>query len=110
MSRTIVIMVCDNSESIESARKYWEGHDVSFQVFAPNQWREGLNNNFFRQQLVQGLPALTVGLNPINENGYTGNVVPFPTGGANNDAKVQKMEELEARAIEEAIHQFKGIS
>lgn len=109
MSRTIVIMVSDNAESIDNAKKYWEGHDVSFQVFSPGQWREGLNNTFFRQQLTNGLPALTVGLSPITENGYTGNnVVPFPTGGNGGSTPVQKMEELEARAIEDAIHQFKG--
>lgn len=107
MSRTVVFMICDNNEAIDQAKKYWEGHDVTFQVFSPNQWRDGLNNNFFRQQLVQGMPALSAGLNPVTENSYSNNVVPFPSASPMGQP-VQKMEDLEAKAIEEAIAQFKG--
>lgn len=106
MSRTILIMVSDNHEAVENARKYWEGQDCTLQVFSPNQWREGLDSAFFRQQLVQGVPALSSGLNPLAEGG--GNVVPFPTTLSSGENRVQKMEDLEAKAIEDAIHQFKG--
>ena len=105
MSRQILIMVSDNHEQIETAKKYWENQDVSFQVYSPTQWREGMDNAFFRQQLLQGVPALVGGLNSFTPD-YTGNVVPFPTPAGEN--RVQKMEELEAKAIEEAIYQFKG--
>lgn len=102
MPQTIMIMISDNHETIETAKKYWENTDVNFQVYSPAQWREGLDNNFFRQQLMQGLPALALG----NQSLSGGNVIPFSN--ANGDQKVQKMEQLEARAIEDAITQYKG--
>lgn len=106
MSRTMMIMVCDNHEQIENARKYWEAQDCTLQVYSSAQWREGLDNVFFRQQLLQGVPALSGGLNPVGD--VPGNVVPFPTQMTGGEPRVQKMEDLEARAIEEAIMQFKG--
>lgn len=107
MSRTMMIMVCDNHETIEQARKYWEAQNVTLQVYSSAQWREGLESVFFRQQLVQGTPALSVGQN--SSDSYTGgNVVPFPTPNYGAEPKVQKMEELEAKAIEDAISQYKG--
>ncbi|MCX7978385.1 MAG: hypothetical protein N2578_05220, partial [Bdellovibrionaceae bacterium] len=101
MAKPILIMVCDNHELVETARRYWEGHDVDFQVYTPAQWREGLDSTLFRDNLAKGLPALPVG-------GYSGsNVVTFPQNGL-HPPKVTKIEEMEARAIEDAIHQYKG--
>lgn len=107
MARTTLIMVSDNHEAIEKARTYWEGHDVTFQVYSPTQWRDGLDNAFFRQQLTQGVPALSSGMSPLAEGPNHGNVVQFPTM-ASQENRVQKMEQLEAKAIEDAIFQFKG--
>lgn len=105
MSRTILIMVCDNHEQIETAKKYWENHDVTFQVYSPHQWREGLENSFFKQQLQQGLPALASGTSPLNQEAQH-KVLPFANGASGG--QVQKMDQLEAKAIEDAIHQYKG--
>jgi DNA-binding NtrC family response regulator len=102
MSRTILIMVSDNHEQIETAKKYWENHDVTFQVYSPSQWREGLDSTFFRQQLMQGLPALVSGTSPLSHDSNQ-NVVAF-----GSDGRVQKMDQLEAKAIEDAINQYKG--
>lgn len=107
MSKTVLIMVTDNQENVENAKKYWEHTDVSFQVYSPTQWREGLDNNFFRQQLVQGVPALSTGHRSLGGYG-TGNVLAFPQGSSTPDSRVQKMEEMEAVAIENAIAQYKG--
>jgi DNA-binding NtrC family response regulator len=104
MSRTILIMVSDNHEQIETAKKYWEQHDVTFQVYSPSQWREGLDSTFFRQQLMQGLPALVTGTNPLSHDSQQ-NVVSFTNSA---DGRVQKMDQLEAKAIEDAINQYKG--
>lgn len=106
MSHTILIIVCDNHEQIETAKKYWENHDVTFQVYAPTQWRDGLESSFFRQQLMQGMPALVSGSSPLNHDAQN-NILPF-TVGAQPEGRVQKMEQLEAKAIEDAIHQYKG--
>jgi transcriptional regulator of acetoin/glycerol metabolism len=109
MSRTMIVMVSDNLETVEAAKKQWEGQDVTVQVYSPTQWREGMESPFFRQQLVAGVPALAFGSSPVN--GETpGNVLPFPgpTSFAVDTHKIQKMDEIEAHAIENAIVQYKG--
>lgn len=103
MSKTTIIMVCENPEWVESTKKYFEGKDVALQVYSPFQWREGLDSPYFRQQLLNGVPALVGG---ANHTGSDMNIVNF--GGGAGDARVAKMEELEAKAIENAIMQYKG--
>lgn len=98
MSRTVLIMVSENQANVEEAKKYWENRDVTVQVYSPAQWREGLENSFFRQQLVQGIPALAPGH-------QSGNVLPFPTA---TQSQVLKMDDIEAKAIQSAIEQYKG--
>ena len=107
MARSFVYIVSENPEVIEKIKKSHESDDVSFYTYSGNQWREGLDNPFFRSQLVNGVPALSTGLNPLTAepSSNTGNVVSFPVSAEN---KVQKMDDLEAKAIETAIIQFKG--
>jgi DNA-binding NtrC family response regulator len=101
-----MIVVSDSQETIENTKKYWENHDVTVQAYSSAQWREGMDNAFFRQQLVAGVPALITGSSPLNSD-VTGNVIQFPTA-STAAGNVQKMEELEAHAIENAIVQYKG--
>lgn len=110
MSRTIMIMVSDNADAINAAKKQWESQDVTFQGFTPSQWREGMESPFFRQQLLAGVPALALGSSPVNGESASTNVLPFPGPVVNysSDNKIQKMDELEAHAIENAIVQYKG--
>lgn len=52
----------------------------------------------------QGAPALSSGSSPLNNN-----VLQFPTGGTNqNSGAVSTINDLEAQAIEKAIHSFRG--
>lgn len=106
MSRTVMIVVSENQEIVENTKKQFENHDVTVQAYSPSQWREGLDNAFFRQQLMAGVPALISGSSPINSE-LSGNVIQFPTA-TSSASNVQKMEELEAQAIENAILQYKG--
>lgn len=106
MARSFVYIVSENPEVVEHVKKSCEGKDVSFFTYSGNQWREGLDNPFFRSQLVNGVPALSTGMSPLT-NSSMSNVVSFP-GTASPDGKVQKMEDLEAKAIESAINQYKG--
>ncbi|MGZ3770872.1 MAG: helix-turn-helix domain-containing protein [Bdellovibrio sp.] len=106
MSRTVMIVVSENHEVIENTKKQFENHDVTVQAYTPAQWREGLDNVFFRQQLMAGVPALISGSSPVNSE-LSGNIIQFPSTSASS-ANVQKMEELEAHAIENAIMQYKG--
>ena len=106
MARSFVYIVSENPEVVEKAKKSCEGQDVSFYTYSGQQWRDGLDNPFFRTQLVNGIPALSTGTNPLTAE-VTNNVVAFPTN-TGGDGRVQKMEDLEAKAIETAINQYKG--
>ncbi len=116
MPRTTVFIVSDDAEVIEQANAFFGPKGVSVGSYNSNQWRDGLDNAFFRQQLVAGVPALSKGTQPTENRG---NVLPFPglstpvdtsatytTGAA--DSKVATMNELESQAIENAIVQFRG--
>lgn len=105
MARSFVYIVSENPEVVEKVKKSTEGQDVSHFTYSGQQWREGLDNPFFRSQLVNGVPALSTGMSPLTGDSVN-NVVSFP--GAAQDGKVQKMEDLEAKAIETAINQYKG--
>ncbi len=104
MSRSIVIMVSSNHDFVDNSKKQFEGQDCTVQTFSPEQWRTGLESPFFRQQLIQGVPALAGGANSMVSNS-PGQVLAFPSS---NDSHVQKMDHMEAKAIENAILQYKG--
>lgn len=110
MARSFVYIISENPEVTDKLKNSCEGADVSFYVYNGQQWREGLDNPFFRSQLVNGVPALSTGMSPLTVTepvAHSGNnVVAFPS--STPDGKVQKMEDLEARAIESAINQYKG--
>lgn len=103
MSKPMIILVSENTEWLESTKKSYEGRDVTVNSYSGYQWKEGLESPYFRQQLTSGLPALFTGSSPVTD----GSVVPFGSAPGSHD-RVHKMEELEAKAIENAIFQFKG--
>lgn len=106
MAKTFLILVSDNQEHVESTKKYWEGQEVSIQVYSPIQWREGMDNAFFRQQLVAGVPALVTGSAPVNHD-FSNNVVQFPQATKTSNS-VLKMDDIEAQAISSAIEAYNG--
>ncbi len=111
MSKSLLIMVTESAEYGETLKRQWSSSGVQVMVYTPGQWREGLDNPFFKQQLLSGIPALAGGSAPVLHGdvaGVTGgNVLQFPNG-AGSQSAVQKMEALEAQAIENAILQYKG--
>ncbi len=106
MARSFVYIVSENPEVMEKVKKSCEGVDVSFYTYNGSQWREGMENPFFRSQLVNGVPALSSGQHPLSDTGT--NLVNFPNSPGASPDKVQKMEDMEAKAIEAAIFQFRG--
>ena len=104
MSRSIVIMVSNNHDFVDNSKKHFEGQDCTVQTFSPDQWRTGLDSPFFRQQLIQGVPALAGGASSLGPT-PPGQVLAFPS---QTDPHVQKMDHMEAKAIENAILQYKG--
>lgn len=107
MARSFVYIVSENPEMVEKVKQSCAGEDVNFFTYSGTQWKEGMENPFFRSQLVNGVPSLSTGNQPVQHNPSLplNNVVNFPF--QSND-KVQKMEDMEAKAIEAAIHQYKG--
>lgn len=117
MSRTTMFVVSDDSEIVEQARRYWESQGVSVRIFSQAQWSQGLDSPVFRQRLTAGVPSLAVGAQPLQEGAK---VLPFQSpqapvsgygqnlSGHSSSSKVCTMNELEAKAIEDAIDQFRG--
>src|SRR5690606_33225584 len=65
-------------------------------------------SSYFRGQLVAGVPALASGTSPVDG---VSNVLPFPGVASNygeNSGGVATMDQLESKAIENAIMQFRG--
>lgn len=104
MARSFVYVVSENPEVMEKVKKSTEGQDVSLFTYSGPQWKEGMENPFFRAQLVNGVPSLAGGANPNPTVEHTNNVVSFPVA----SEKIEKIEDMEAKAIEVAIYQYKG--
>lgn len=109
MPRTNLYLVTDDHEMIEKTKSYYEALGVSVHVMSPVQWKDGLDNPSFRHQLMSGVPVLSAGAFAEKK----GNVLPFPgmTPSLNQApviSKVSTMNELESKAIENAIHQYRG--
>lgn len=107
MSRTTVYIVSDEVEVVEKLKQQMSSFGVNVQNYSPSQWREGLESSVFRTQILTGMPALMTGHNPIERN----NVLPFPGAMPTQSvdaSKVATMDELEAKAIENAIQQYRG--
>lgn len=106
MPRTTVYIVSDSPEVIEKAKSHFGPMGVTVSAYSPQQWREGMDNAFFRSQLLNGVTPLSEGSSPVENRG---NVLPFPTMSATSSSdKVSTMNELESKAIENAIAQFRG--
>ncbi|GIL18728.1 MAG: hypothetical protein BroJett040_24790 [Oligoflexia bacterium] len=103
MPRTTVYIVSEDTEMVEKAKTYFGPQGVTVTPYSPAQWRDGLENPNFRGQLSAGIPALAVG-----NNTYGGNVLPFPGTQPSQDIRVSTMNELEHKAIESAIAQYRG--
>lgn len=95
MSYSKIIIVSDDPVVIHRGQEFAQTLGVQCEVQAP-----GFNNS-------QSAPNLSTGSNPVN---LPNNVVPFP-GGNNQqqqDGKVATINDLEAQAIEKAIHAYRG--
>lgn len=107
MQKTTVYVVGDDVEVTEQTKAALSALGVSVQTYGAKQWQDGLESPYFRQQLVTGVPSLASGALPIEARS---NVLPFPTPSASAaaDSRVATMDELESKAIENAILQYRG--
>ncbi len=106
MGKTTVYVVSDENDQIEKVKTAVSTLGVTVSTYSGSQWKEGLDNPFFRNQLTLGLPTLTSG---NGQNEVKSNVLPFPGVQVSNEiSRVATMDELESKAIENAIAQFRG--
>lgn len=108
MPKTMVFIVTDDVETAEKAKTALSPYGVTVNSYGSGQWKDGLENSYFRSQLAAGLPSLSLGTSPVE---VRNNVLPFPgvvQSNTSQDGKVSTMNELESQAIENAILQFRG--
>lgn len=107
MARTMVVLVGDDRDQCEKLKTMSQGMGCTVNVFTPTEWAKNLNDPASRSRLMGEVPALSVGLNPINEGAK---ILQFPQPSLSSEAdkKVRTINELESIAIENAIHEFGG--
>jgi transcriptional regulator of acetoin/glycerol metabolism len=105
MSKATIIVVSDDLDVVEKARQHWGNQAVNLLTYTTFQWREQLEDPTARTSLTGGVPSLVSG----GTSDLPNNVVPFPGMNAPKDVvRVSTMEELESKAIENAIVQYRG--
>lgn len=99
MARTTLIVITEDVTAFQKAQTLAQSIGASVEMFSPGQWAEKQNAK------VTTLPALASGSHPVVEGGK---VIQFPTAPAQDSGSVESMNDLEAKAIENAIHAFRG--
>ncbi len=107
MVRTMCILVCDERETADKLKSFGQSNGLTVQVYTNTEWQKGMRDSSFLQQLAGELPSLAIGSKPIDVGAK---ILPFPGPGQRMDhnGKVQTINEMEAHAIENAIHEFNG--
>jgi len=108
MSKTYVYIVGDDVNAVNSLKTSVTRDDVNVISYDYNQWRSGLESPQFRSNLVNGIPSLVFGSHSGSNNSEFSNVVNFPSNPPVASPNVATINELESKAIENAIIQYKG--
>lgn len=104
--KSTIFFVSDDSELVSKITSQL-GSDphVSLKVFGKTQWDQMIDDHEARQSLHMGVPTLSPGMGHENSNAR---VLHFVKTNGPTSGNVETMEQLEAKAIEAAIVQFKG--
>lgn len=98
MVRSIVYIVSSDNDFNNRAKAWSESNGATVKCFTPEQW-EGC--------FIDPAQKAAGKTFPVGNNGFTtGKVIPFPVGGA--DAGVARMNDIECKAIENAITVYNG--
>ena len=98
MVRTLVYVVSNDTDFSNRAKTWGEQNNATVKTYTPDQW-EGC----FVDPANKGKPGFT---SPALASGTGGKVIPFP--GTEGGAGVHRMNDLEAKAIENAISVYNG--
>lgn len=107
MVRAKCILVCDEREMTEKMKTFGHQNNLMVQVYTTAEWQRGMRDSAFLQQIAGDVPALVMGAKSFDDGAK---ILPFPSTAQNHDSsgRVQTINEMEAQAIEGAIHEFNG--
>jgi len=98
MAQSKLVIFSEDPVLIQKAKDFASGCGMEWEVRNPEVNGQG---GFF--------PSLASGSSPLdNTQNYSGNIVPFPAQGTGGSGKVSRINDLEAQAIEQAIHAYRG--
>lgn len=108
MAQPCVFVVCDEDEKSTHARQTLENLGFRCETYSFSQWKENLQKSDFLSALSSAGLQLFAGMNtdakPVNVLQF-----PIPQSAAfSSGSKVSTIEEMESKAIEGAIFQFRG--
>ncbi len=91
MAFSKIVIVSDDPIVIHRGQEFAQNMGVQCEVQSPGY--------------SSGMPSLSVGSSPLST---ASNVLQFPVGGSSSSGQVATINDLEAQAIEKAIHSFRG--
>ena len=101
--KATIFFVSDDSEAVSKFKSQFESDSqYNWKVYSTSQWDQILEDAISRQAVHVGVPTLAVGL------GHESPAKVLPFSKTTSSGSVETMEQLEAKAIEAAIVQFKG--
>ncbi len=108
MVRPMCIVVCDDRETTEKMKSLGGQNGFSVQSYTNTEWLKGMRDPSFLHQLSGEIPSLALGSRPFDEGAK---ILPFPSSPNEMNSvngRVQTINQMEAQAIESAIHEFNG--
>lgn len=104
LMKATIFFVCDDPEMISKIKSQYESDpQCKLNIFSTSQWDQILEDGVARQSFHVGVPTLLPGM---NHDQSQARVIHFVKN--QGSTSVETMEQLEAKAIESAILQFKG--
>jgi transcriptional regulator of acetoin/glycerol metabolism len=101
--KAAIFFVSDDSETIAKVKTQFESESqFALRIFTTSQWDQLLEDSLARQTVHVGVPTLSAGL------GHDTHAKVLHFAKSSGSGTVETMEQLEAKAIEAAIVQFKG--
>jgi len=110
MARSLFFVVSDDQMVAMRARQFAESCGAEVKVFTPTEWNHGLGQTEFCAQLTTDVPSLSSGVGSMDSS-EGGKVLPFPGPKHSvgvTESSVETINDLESKAIENAIHVYKG--
>lgn len=104
--KSTIFFVSDDSELVSKiTSQLGSDPQINLKVFGKTQWDQMIDDQEARQTLHLGVPTLSPGMGYENSSAR---VLHFVKSNSPTSGNVETMEQLEAKAIEAAIVQFKG--